>query len=227
MARNVLRPRFLATLLVLVAGAAQAAHTGGLAVPVGAGGLAVSTTLGYAERDVENGRNDEATSRRLLVRAEFGLLANLDLYALFGLTDVEFQHLNFEGDLRESLGAGVRWSVLQLPDPALQFVLDLQGETFRSEDGARTARCQAYHLAAYAVREIGAAGRVGYFYPYGGLRLSYADYDLNRGASDHSSDDFLGVFGGVDYFVNPNVYFSGEAHLFDETSLYLGVGYRF
>ena len=42
-----------------------------------------------------------------------------------------------------------------------------------------------------------------------------------------SVDDFVGVFGGVDYFVSPNVFFSGEAHLFDETSIYLGVGYRF
>jgi hypothetical protein len=206
--------------------AARASQTGGLASPLGVGGLAVSATLGYGQTDVEDGRDDQVDSHKVLFRAEYGVADALDLYATLGLTDADFDHEDFHGSLGETLGAGVRYGLLNFRESALKLVLDLQGEYFRSKDGDQKVQQQAYHLAAYMVKEIGAAGRVGYIYPYGGLRVSYAYYNGSNGVDNYTAQDFVGVFGGLDYFVTPNVYFSGELHLFDETSFYMGVGYR-
>lgn len=205
---------------------APAANIGGLAAPLKTGEFAVSTALGYVERDVEDGVDDTVSNRRVLFRGGFGVVDGLEIYGILGLTDAEFDDANFDGGLGGTFGAGVKYGLFHFQTTGLKLVLDVQGEYFSSSDGSKRARQQAYHGAAYLVKEVGAAGRVGYFYPYGGLRLSYARYD-DKGIDDFTNEDFVGVFGGADYFVNPNIFFSGEVHLFDETSLYLGVGYRF
>ena len=211
---------------LLWAGSTPAAQTGALATTVGPGGFAVSAGMGYVERDVEDGVAAEANTRRLTFRAQFGVVEKLDLYVLLGFADVEIGDVGFEGTLGENLGIGARYTLLEFADSDTRLMLDLQGEYFRSKDGSDRIRQQNYHAATYLMREFGAAGRTGYFYPYGGIRVSYSRYD-GRGVDDFVSKDFVGVFGGADYFVNPNVFFSGEVHVFDETSLYLGVGYRF
>ncbi|MDW7709305.1 MAG: hypothetical protein SCH98_02430 [Deferrisomatales bacterium] len=219
-------PLAVGTVLFL-AGAASAAQTGGLASPLGPGGFATSVTLGYGERDVKDGRRDEVVTRRVLLRGQVGVTDGVDVYGTVGLGDLDFDRADFSGSLGETFGAGVRLGLLSFPESAIKLVLDLQGEYLRSTDGGKRVRHQAYHAATYVVREVGAARRVGYFFPYGGVRVSYARYDGNRGVPDTEGDDYVGVFGGADYFVNPNVFFTGELHLFDETGLYLGVGYRF
>jgi hypothetical protein len=223
-----LRSTLLASLVALLLAAPQArsSQTGGLASPVGPSRLALSATLGYGERDVEDGRDDQVTTRRVLVRAQFGVIDGLDVYATVGLGDVDFDHADFSGSLGESFGAGVRYGLLHFRESGMKLVLDAQGEYLRSSDSGERVGNQTYHAAAFLVKELGAAGRVGYLFPYGGVRVSYARYD-GSGLDDYTGKDFLGVFGGVDYFVNPNVFFSAEAHLFDEMGLYLGAGYRF
>ncbi|MHB8762794.1 MAG: hypothetical protein ACYDA8_00400 [Deferrisomatales bacterium] len=215
------------TLAVLFAGPSMAAQTGGLATPLGPGGFATSATLAYAERDVRDGRDDEVAAFRALLRAQVGALDGLDVYGTVGLSDLEFDRVDFEGALGESLGLGLRYGMLNFPEQAVKLVLDLQGEYFRSRDGSKKVRHQGGHVATYLVKEVGAAGRVGYVNTYGGVRVSYAWYEGSGGVDDYRGDDFVGLFGGADYFVTPNVFFSGELHLFDEFSAYLGVGYRF
>lgn len=212
--------------ILTFAGAGWGSQSGGLAVPVGPGGLALSATLGYGERDVRDGRDDEVTARRVLFRGQVGVVDGVDLYGTLGVGDLDFDHANFSGSLGESFGGGLRFGLMNFPESAVKLVLDLQGEYLRSADGSKRVRHQAYHAATYLVRELGAARRVGYLFPYGGVRVSYARYD-GRHLDDFEGDTFVGLFGGVDYFVNPNVFFSGELHLFDENSVYLGVGYRF
>ncbi len=211
---------------LLWAGSASAAQTGALATTVGPGGFAVSAGMGYVERDVEDGADAEATNRRLTFRAQIGVLEKLDLYALLGFADVDIDDPGFKGTLGENLGIGALYAMLEFADSDTRLMLDLQGEFVRSKDGSDQVRQQNYHAATYLMREFGAAGRTGYFYPFGGIRVSYSRYDPS-GKGEFISKDFVGVFGGADYFVNPNVFFSGEVHVFDETSLYLGVGYRF
>ncbi len=216
-----------AVVLGLFLGTAWAGPVGGLSAPLRAKGFAVSGWFAYAERDVEDGSGDEVSTRRMLARVGVGVADGIDVYALVGFSDAQFDREDFTGTLGASLGLGVRYGLLRYPQNGVQVVLDVQGEVFRSRDGSKSVRHQAYHAAVYVVREIGAAGRVGYLYPYGGARVSYARYDGSDGVDDYRGDDFVGVFGGADYFVNPNVFFTGEVHLFDETSIYLGAGYRF
>jgi hypothetical protein len=65
-----------------------------------------------------------------------------------------------------------------------------------------------------------------------GARVSYAKYrdgDWDADGSDETdnAENFIGFFAGADYFVSPNVYFTGEVHLFDSMSVYGTAGYRF
>jgi opacity protein-like surface antigen len=203
-----------------------AAPSGVTAAPLPRGGGAIAASLGYVERDVEDGTLDEARSRRLLFKGAVGVGGGFDLYAFLGLADLQYRDADFEGNLGEDVGLGVRFGGLVLGDETTHLVFDLQAEYFASDDGDRTSRHQGYHMAVYAVGEYGASGRVGFLYPYGGIRLSYADYD-NEHFDDFKSDDAFGILAGADYFVSPNVFFGGEIHLFDESSLYLSAGYRF
>ena len=212
---------------VLWAGASPAGQVGGLATVMRPGDAAVSATVAYGVRDVVDHGDDEVTTLKMLLRGEFGVLDGLDLYGLLGLSSLSFDDANFDGSLGPTLGIGARYGLLNFPESNLRIILDVQAEYSRVEDGSKRVSQQRYHAATYVLKEFGAAGRVGYFYPYAGLKLSYARFDGSGGMDDYHSEDWLGIFAGADYFVSPNVYFSGEAHLFDETSLSLGVGYRF
>lgn len=205
----------------------MAASTGGLAAPLGVGQVAVSANLGYTERDVKNGSSDEVNSRRILFRAQAGIADGLDVYGVLGFADVDYKEADFSGSLRGAAAIGIKYGLLHHADSGFRLILDAQGEFGESKDGSEKVRQQTYALSAYALKEVGAAGKIGYLYPYGGLRLSYARFDGRGGVDDYKADDYFGFFGGADYFVNPNVFFTGEVHLFDETSIYLGVGHRF
>jgi len=221
------RKMFAVTVATLFCcGPAAAAQTGALATTLGQGGFALSANWGYSQRDVRDGESDKASSFRSLFRAQLGVATGLDLYALLGFADVELDDAGFEGTLGENLGLGAHYTMLKFADSGMRLMLDVQGEYIRSESETGRLRHQGYHAATYLLREYGAAGRTGYFYPYAGVRVSYVRYD-GRGVDDFTARGYLGVFGGADYFVNPNVFFAGEVHVFDETSLYLGVGYRF
>jgi hypothetical protein len=215
----------VAAVFLLVSGQARAAMTGGLASPPNSGEATMSVTLAYSERDVSNDEFDQARSRRFLFKGDFGVGQGVDFYAFLGLSDLSYREADFNGNLGETVGMGLRYSPVTLPDRT-RLVFDVQTEYFASDESDVTVRQQAYHAAAYMVGEFGSSGRSGYFYPFAGVRLSYADYE-NDGGADYKSDRYFGLFGGADVFVNPNVYLSGEFHLFDENAFYLTVGYRF
>jgi hypothetical protein len=207
---------------------AGAAPTGGLAAPPGAGALTTSIGVSYAERDLKSdGNNDGASAFKTLLRGEYGVLGGISLYAFAGFSDLKIKDADFEGTRGADLGAGLRYGLVSVPDSRMRLVLDLQTEYLQVRDGSRRVHAQAYHAATYLVGEYGPAGGIGYFYPYGGFRVSYAHYDGKNGVRDYRSQDLVGVFAGADTFVNPNVYFSAEVHLFDETSVSLSAGYRF
>lgn len=206
-----------------LAGVGSAAHVGGLASLLGPGGAAMSVSIGYGERDLTKGASS-AKSYRTLVGGQFGLADGLDLRATLGLRDVSIG--SFEGSLGESAGVGLRYGVWNQPANGLKVVLDGQGEYFRSSDGGDDVRYQGLQLSAYLLKEVGAAGRMGYLSGYGGVRVAYGRYDRDRGQNPRNEDK-LGLFGGADYFVTPNVFFSGELQLFDEFGVNIGVGYRF
>lgn len=205
---------------------AFASQLGGLATLVGPGGAVVSANVGYVERDVKDGRDDQVSSLRTVLRGAVGVMDGLDLYGYAGFTDLLFDKADFEGSRGATVGGGVRYGLLSFSDSDIRLVLDLQGEYLRVNDRG-SVRGQAYHAAVYVLKEYGAAGSVGYFYPFAGAEVSWAKYRGGDGLDTFRSKDVVGVFAGADYFVNPNVFFSAELHLFDETSVTVGAGYRF
>lgn len=201
-----------------------AAQVGGLAWPGEAGGFTTSITVAYGEQDVKDGDDDTVSTYRNILKAEYGLMDNLGVYGALGLSDVDVDEAGYRHSRGWSGTGGLRYGMVRSGDRTLQLVLDLEAEYLRVGDLTRTSG----RAATYLVRQFGAAGSVGYFYPYGGFQVSYAKYK-GRGEvdEDYRGKSFVGFFGGADYFVSPNIYFAGELHLFDETSAYLGVGYKF
>jgi hypothetical protein len=212
---------FLLTLLsALPCGATQ---VGGLAWPVGQGGFTSSLSVGYAEQGVKDGTNDRASTFRNLLRAEAGLSDEISVYGAFGVSDIDLGDAHYRAGRGGSAGGGLRWGLVRTADRSLQLALSLDAEYLKVGDVSRTN----YRAATYVVKQYGASGSIGFFYPYAGFDVSYANYSGRHGVGDFHSRDFIGVFAGADYFVSPNIYFSGEIHLFDESSAYGTVGYKF
>jgi hypothetical protein len=214
----------LALLTVPLAGVAHASASGGLAQPFSKGQGMFGVSMSYSQRDLHDA--PEAQSRKLYFKGAFGFGEGFDGYASLGFSDLKYEETSFSGSLGEFIGLGLRYGGFLLGEGPARLVFDLQWEYFGSEDGDDRVTVDAKHIAAYIVREFGAAGKIGYFYPYAGLRYSMADYS-NEDARDYHENHSLGFFGGADYFVNPNVFFSGEMHIFDEESITITAGYRF
>lgn len=209
-----------AVLTALPCGAAQ---VGGLAWPAGQGSFSTSLTVAYAEQSIRDGGDDKASTFRNLLRAEFGLTDELSVYGALGVSDIDLEDADFRASRGGSADGGLRVGLVRSGDGSLQLALDLEAEYLKAGDVGRAS----YRAAAYVVKQFGASGTVGYFYPFGGFQVSYAKYMGQHGVDDYTSKDFIGIFAGADYFVSPNIYFSGEIHLFDESSAYGTVGYRF
>jgi len=126
----------------------------------------------------------------------------------------------FTGALGGLYGGGLKYRFFASPDKKTQVSLDVGFETFSSSESGRTARYVEYGAAVIV------SNQAGNFTPFGGIRFSDAEVALDDSPT-YEADKHIGVFGGIDYFVNLNVFFTGEIHIFDENSLFLGVGYNF
>ncbi|HLB05900.1 MAG TPA: hypothetical protein VJL62_04215 [Thermodesulfobacteriota bacterium] len=204
--------------LAAIVPASHAGQVGGLVTNVGEGGLSLSTGLSYAEKDVErNGRREEMTTRQLVVKGSYGLLPNLDLNVKLGFADLEVD--DFEGRLDALYGVGFKFKMFQDPQNKVNVLLDGEVTQFSSEDSGVDADVLDYHIA------FTVSNKAGNITPYGGIKFS--ETEIERGSRKDTADNNVGVFGGVDYFVNPNVFFNGEVSIFDQEALYVGVGYKF
>ncbi|MBI5018160.1 MAG: hypothetical protein HZB55_22065 [Deltaproteobacteria bacterium] len=201
----------------------RAAQVGGLAWPVEQRGLTTSLTVAYTEQTVKDGRDDSASLFRNLLRAEYGVLNDLGVYGTLGMSDIDIDKADYRAGRGGSAGAGLRWGMVRSGDGSLQLVLNLEAEYLTVGDVRRTN----YRAVTYVVKQYGASGTSGFFYPFGGFGVSYADYKGKGRVDDYHNKNFIGIFGGADYFVSPNIYFSGEIHLIDEAAGYATVGYRF
>lgn len=214
MKRYILALFFLAAIVP----ASHAGQVGGLVTNVGEGGLSLSTGLSYAEKDVErNGRKEEMTTRQLVVKGSYGLLPNLDLNVKLGFADLEVD--NFEGRLDALYGVGFKFKMFQDPNNKVNVLLDGEVTQFSSEDNGNEADVTDYQVAFIV------SNKAGNITPYGGIKISETEIDSDD--RKYTADNNVGVFGGVDYFVNPNVFFNGEVSIFDQEALYVGVGYKF
>lgn len=208
---------------------ARAALVGGLASPLGESEGSLSLILAYQERDVGDGSNDEASSRRFLFKGGYGFGRGASIYALAGLSDIGIDYINgkdFSGSLGESYGIGFKYSPVEFAD-GTKFVLDGQAEFTSSTYGTKKVDSTVYRATAYVVGKFGSSGKFGFFYPYGGLAYSSASFDMHALGGKHDDGFNLGIVSGSDFYINPNVFLTLEFHIFDESAAYVSAGYRF
>jgi hypothetical protein len=206
--------------LLAVVPSAYSGQVGSLSTNVGEGRLSLSAGLSYINKDIErDGREDEMTSRQLVVKGSYGLHPNLDLYVKLGFADLEVDDYDFEGRLDALYGVGLRVKIFQDPENKVNVLMDGEVTQFSSDDNDVEADVLDYHLAFIVTN------RAGNIIPYGGIRFSETEVDFDR--TKYTADKNIGILGGVDYFVNPNVFFNGEVNIFDEEAIYVGVGYKF
>lgn len=212
----------------LVLLAASAARGGPVAFPphgtTGEPGAVLVTSVGVYRRtlNLDGGGQADLFSRQLVARAAFSPVSRVDLYLLGGVGDAEIVDSGFAGRADGLWGGGAKLALL---DPALHDVnvaLDLQADTFQSEMGGANLRV----IEAQATPCI--VSRWDQLSFTGGLRLSQVQVKESwRADKTDVSRDLLGFALGLDYYVHPNVGFTGELHVFDENAVFLGVGYRF
>jgi len=197
-----------------------AGRTGGLSENIGAQMLTANAGVEYSTRDVEsNGNKEEVNSRRFVVKTTYGLSDRINVFATLGFADSQ-DIGNHTGALGTLYGGGLKYLVFTRDDSPTKVSINANIETFKSRDSGQTAEHLEYDVAVIV------SNKNGNVTPFGGIRFSDADIDF-AGPMTYKADDHFGLFGGVDYFVNPNVYFTGEVHTFDENSIFLGVGYSF
>lgn len=216
--------RYLISLLFLISlpVAAGAGQVGGLATNVGEGGFSLSSNLSYINKDMErSGRKDEMATRQLVLKGSYGLLSNLDINVKLGFADLEVDDMDFEGRLDALYGAGFKFMMFQDPDNKVNVLIDGEISKFSSSDDGINADVMDYQLAFIV------SNKAGNITPYGGIKFSETEIDFNGNSSKYTADTNVGILAGVDYFVNPNVFFNGEINIFDQDALYLGVGYKF
>jgi len=206
-----------------IATSAQAGQFGSQAATVGEGGLSFSAGINYASKDMKiNGAKEELIARELVLTGDYGLLPSLDLYIKLGLADMEVK--GFKGRLDALYGVGAKFKLFKDPEDKLNVTINGGITRFNSGDSSADATVTDY-MGALIV-----SNRAGNITPYGGIKVCETEAEVKptgTGSSKYTADKKVGILAGVDYFVNPNVFFNGEVNLFDQQAIYLGAGFKF
>ena len=207
-----------------IATSAQAGQFGSQAATVGEGGLSFSAGINYASKDMKiNGAKEELIARELVLTGDYGLLPSLDLYIKLGLADMEVK--GFKGRLDALYGVGAKFKLFKDPEDKLNVTINGGITRFNSGDSSADATVTDY-MGALIV-----SNRAGNITPYGGIKVCETEAEVKPtgggSPSKYTADKKVGILAGVDYFVNPNVFFNGEVNLFDQQAVYLGAGVKF
>lgn len=204
----------LALILTLPA-TAMAGQIGGLADNMGGQLLTTTVYVGVVDRDIKNHGVDEDYKMNMLsARVTYGLSDKIDLYGTIGKANID-GFSTVDDSLEDLYGGGVK------------FLL------FEGVNKTRvTINAEANFLETSDAKYRDISGSVviskkrGNLTPYGGIKVSSVEIDAGL-LGDWEEEKGTGFFAGTDYFVNPNVYFTGEIHVFAENTIYAGVGYNF
>lgn len=212
--------RYLLALIFVVSSisAADASQVGGLASNVGVAGLSLSGGISYITKDVEGGgQKNEMTARAFIVKGDYGILPNLDLIVKLGFADLKVG--SFEGRMDGLYGAGLKFKLFKDPADRVNVYIDAEVSKFSSSITGAKVDVRDYQ-AAFII-----SNKAGNITPYGGLKVS--ETELDNGTTKSTASKHVGLVGGADYFVNPNVFFNGEVNIFDQQAVFVGVGYKF
>jgi hypothetical protein len=119
-------------------------------------------------------------------------------------------------------GGGVRPMILPYGFNIPIYVsADLRYTAFTTSDHNVEARYQEFQGALIISYKLKGA------MPFGGFKYNPLTVGITGTHNDLEGDSNAGVFIGCDWFVTPNVFFSGELSIFSETAAYMSVGYNY
>lgn len=207
---------FIAT---TIATTVQAGQLSSQTATVGEGRLSLSAGINYASKDMKSGdATKEMIARQLVLTGDYGILPSLDLYIKLGLADMEMKE--FKGRLDALYGVGAKFKLFKDPEDKLNVSINAGVTRFSSGDSTADATVTDY-MGALVV-----SNKAGNITPYGAIKVCETEVEISGGAK-YRADKKIGILAGLDYFVNPNVFFNGEVNLFDQQAIYLGAGFKF
>lgn len=217
-------PLFSVILLFVLVGtirSAPALPLGALARPMEQGHGSLAASVGYLQRDIERvGVTSELRSRQGLLLGSYAIWDFLSVTGIVGLTDYDTSESIIETTLNGAYGFGVKGLLIRNMRSQIEIAVDGKFIYQNANDDAIDINLWEYQFALYAVY------RAENILPYVALDFSRTDIGLDPG-NDIVTQDAFGIVLGLDYFVNPSVFFHGEMHNFNQDAVFLGVGYRF
>lgn len=204
---------------------AEASFIGDPTLTTGAGRFAVGGEIDIVfDRDIDFDAGDgDLNTNRFLVTGSYGFLQNWDGFVKLGLFNGELDPGGVDIDPGFAIGVGARGSFVDRGD--FRFGALVQFLYFMSDvDTAGSPDIDWFEIdLAPAVSYRG----LGQIVPYGGLKLSFVDGEVDTPGGDFDGDDLIGIFGGASFAVTPQFNIGAELRLLDETALGFYARYAF
>lgn len=175
----------------------------------------VKAGFGYTLRELKDGGEKDYDSLQLLFTLGFNPFDHLSIYARSGMSDMHLRGSD-RTPMDLTLGGGVTVSLLD-PDEPNNILIDAGIDYFTPGD---------YRIIDY---QFGATYiyRTRVVIPYAGIKFSDINLKNTVNNYEYQGKWKFGIVIGIQYFVNPNVFFSTEMHNFDQDSVYGSAGFLF
>lgn len=177
--------------------------------------VVLKTGLGYTMRELERsgGGENDFGSLQILFTGGFNPFDHMSIYAKAGYSDLKFRGSE-RTPLSLTLGGGVTVSLLP-PSEMNNVLIEAQMDYFTPEN----FRVIDYQFGATYIY------RSNNVIPYAGVKFSDTDVKNTDTDEEWQGKWKFGIVIGIQYFVNPNVFFSAEMHNFDQDAVYGSVGF--
>ncbi len=189
----------------------------------GAGRFGIGAEMDFVlDRDVDfdPGGEGGVDTNRFFVTGSYGFLRNVDGFVKLGFFNGETSPGDVDIDTGLGLGAGVRASFLQQGNWHVGGLFQVLYFTSELDTGNDIDWFEFDLAAAVSYRGLGQ------IVPYGGLKLSFMDGEID-GGPDFSQDTPIGIFGGVSVALTPQISIGGELRLIDESAIGIWARYTF
>jgi hypothetical protein len=185
------------------------------------------------------------------MRADYGIIDNLDAYVRFGVSELEDKYDYNLGSTRYAYGVGVAdqkylWGIgiKGSYDLGNDWVAGVDVQYQRGEYDAvarhtvvstgitTTMQCNCTKLSGWHVA-LSAGKRIGSFLPYAGIRYSDISLEseettgLSTVKAKFKADNNVGVFAGTRYEIDDKWSANFEVRFIDETAVSLATTYKF
>ncbi len=177
--------------------------------------VTIKAGLGYTLRELKKsgGGEDDYGSLQILFTGAFNPFDHLSVFGKFGYSDMQIRDSD-RTPLFFTMGGGLTVSLLD-PLEKNNVLIDAQMNYF----APKNYRVIDYQFGAtYTYRNNNVI-------PYAGIKFSETSVKNTDNNDEWIGKWKLGIVIGIQYFVNPNVFFCAEMHNFDQDTIYGSVGF--